>query len=156
MLFRKDKIYNDYLKEDKYHVIFSTGNVKLALWYRSLVLMVGTTSIYAKKLYLDDSYLLSVNNDYVRVTAYFTGDTLPIARIYTDNKWSVDDIVCTDYPIPQNFSDNDFIVGNALGSDFAEMPNISRIEIYNRVLSHGEIMSLTNGCNLITDHSEYN
>ena len=154
-LFRKEDGKN-YLADNKYHIIFQTGDTKLVLWYRSLCLMSGTTNIFAKALYLDDAYLNSVNEDYVRVTAYFSGDELPTSRIYTDNNGERS-ATCTEYPITENFSENDFIVGNALeGTEYADIPNISRIEIYNRVLSHGEIMSLTNGCNLITDGSTYN
>ena len=155
-LFRREDDKN-YLADSKYHVIFQSGDTKLILWYRSLVLMSGDTNIFAKKLYLSDAYLSSVNEDYVRVTAYFTNDELPVSRIYTENNCSTSDITCTEYPITQNLSENDFIIGNSLtDANYAEMPNIARIEIYNRVLTQGEIMSLTNGCNLITDKSQYN
>lgn len=155
-LFKKEDGYS-YLGDSKYHVIFQTGDTKLILWYRSLVLMHGTTNIYAKKLYLEDAYLNSKwGNDYLRITAYFSNDDLPSASIYTNNTNTAKDIPCTEYPITENFSDNDFIVGNALGSGYADIPNIARIEIYDRVLTHGEIMSLTNGCNLITDGSRFN
>lgn len=155
-LFRKEDGKN-YLSDDKYHIIFQSGNTKFVLWYRSLVLMSGETNIYAKRLYISDAHLASVNEDYIRITAYFTNDELPIAKIHTENYAANDGVTCTEYPITENFSENDFIVGNSLSSSaYAEIPNITRIEIYNRVLSHGEIMSLTNGCNLITDGSEFN
>ena len=153
LLFRKEDGKN-YLDDSKYHVIWQSGDTKLILWYRSLVLMHGTTNIFAKKLYLEDAYLYSDYPDYLRVTAYFTDDELPLASIYTNNTSA--SATCTEYPITENFSENDFIIGNALGSDYADIPNIARIEIYNRVLSHGEIMSLTNGCNLVTDGSKFN
>lgn len=149
LLFRKEDGKN-YLEDSKYHVIFQSGDTRLILWYRSLVLMSGETNIFAKQLYISDAYLGSVNDDYVRITAYFTNDELPIARIYTENYSPNTGVACTEYPITQNLSENDFVVGSS------EMPNIARIEIYNRVLSHGEIMSLTNGCNLITDGSKFN
>lgn len=155
LLFRKEDGKN-YLEDSKYHVIFQSGDTRLILWYRSLVLMSGEINIFAKQLHISDAYLGSVNDDYVRITAYFTNDELPIARIYTENYSSNTGVACTEYPITQNLSENDFVVGNALGSDYAEIPNIARIEIYNRVLSHGEIMSLTNGCNLVTDGSRFN
>ena len=155
MLFRKDRSGDEWWTND-YRVIFQSGDTKLVMFQQSICWMYGTTNIYSKKLYIDSAYLNSVNDDYVRVTAYFTDSELPIANIYTDNKWTYVDVECTEYPITQNLSDNDFIVGNALGSDYAEMPNIARIEIYNRVLSHSEIMSLTNGCNLVTDGSRFN
>ena len=107
-------------------------------------------------MYLDDAYLNSVDDDYVRVTVYFTNDDLPKATIYTDNNFENNNVTCTDYSITQNLSENDFIIGNAIGAPYTEIPNIARIEIYNRVLSHGEIMSLTNGCNLVTDGSTFN
>ncbi len=156
MLFRREDGKN-YLADDKYHVIFQSGDTKLVLWYRSLCLMSGDTNMFAKSLHVSDAYLSSVNDDYVRITAYFTGDTLPVAKIFTENNCTVEDVTCTEYPIEQNLSDNDFVVGNVLAdTSYAEMPNIARIEIYNRVLTVGEIMSLTNGCNLITDNSRYN
>lgn len=160
MLFRKED-GKDYLADDKYHVIFQTGDTKLILWRRSLVLMDGTTNIFGteehpRPLLLADAYLRSVNEDYVRVTLFITDDELPSAKIYTDNK-KYGEGTCTSYPITENFSENDFIVGNSLtGEEYDAMPNISRIELYNRVLSYGEILSLTNGCNLITDGSTYN
>lgn len=158
LLFKREdgKSLQDYLSDDTYHVIFSTGDTRLVLWRRSLMLFSGSTNIFSNKLYLNDAYLLSVNEDYVRVTMYVTADELPIARSYTENIWTVNDVTCAEYPITQTFSENDFFVGNSLGADFADMPNIARIEIYNKVLSHGEIMSLTNGCNLVTDGSEFN
>ena len=100
---------------------------------------------------MNNVYFLSVNEDYIRVTLYFTDDDLPKLNLYTENlRWRASDAATSEYSIAQKFSDNDFIVG----SD--GMPNIARIEIYNRVLSHGEIMSLTNGCNLVTDGSMFN
>ncbi len=92
-----------------------------------------------------------MNEDYVRLTAYFTADELPSAGIYTENK-HIGIAACAEYPITQNLSENDFIVGSSL----AGAPNIARIEIYDRVLTHGEIMALTNGCNFITDGSKFN
>ena len=156
LLFKIEKSYEDYLADDKYHVIFQTGDTKLILWYRSLVLMSGTTNIFGKKLYLEDAYLWSDWKDYLRVTAYFSDDDLPLAGIYTNNTNNSKNIPCTEYPITENLNANDFIIGNALGTGYSDIPNIARIEIYNRVLSHGEIMSLTNGCNFITYGSEYN
>ena len=113
--------------------------------------MSGSTSIWGDTLYIQGSYLESVNEDYVRITAYFTADELPSAGIYTENK-RIEVAACTEYPITQNLSVNDFIVGSSL----AGAPNIARIEIYNRVLTHGEIMALTNGCNLVTNGSGFN
>lgn len=155
-LLQREKSQTEYLADESYHVIFQSGDTKLILWHRSLVLMSGDTNIYAKQLYIEDAYLASEWPDYLRITATFSGDSLPIAGIYTNNTNNPRGIACTEYPISSNLSANDFIVGNALGADYAEMPSIARIEIFNRVLSHGEVMALTNGCNLITDGSEYN
>lgn len=161
MLFRKED-GKDYLSDNKYHVIFQTGNTKLVLWRRSFILMDDTTNIFGtperpRILHLDDAYLNSVNEDYVRVTLTFSDDELPHARIFTDNNWNLEYAVCTQYPIRESFSENDFIVGNSLtDARYDDIPNISRLEIYNRVLSCGEIFSLTNGCNLITDGSYFN
>ena len=58
---------------------------------------------------------------------------------------------CTSYPITENLSANDFWVGDSA----AGAPNIARIEIYNRVLTHAEIMSLTNGCNFALGNAAY-
>lgn len=150
LLFRKED-GKKYLADYNEYPIFQSGNTKLVLYRRSLRLMSGSTSLWGDKLYIQDSYLVSVNEDYVRLTAYFTADGLPSAGIYTENK-RTEVAACAEYPIAQNLSENDFIVGSSL----AGAPNIARIEIYNRVLSHGEIMSLTNGCNLITDGSKFN
>ena len=155
LLFRKEDGKN-YLADDKYHVIFQTGDTKLVLHKRSICLMSGETNIFkvgtasTSKLYVADEYLNSVNEDYIRLTAYFTDDDLPVASLYTGNNW-IDEVACEAYPITVNFNANDFIVG-----DSDDNPNIARIEIYNRVLTHGEILSLTNGCNLVTDGSLYN
>lgn len=150
LLFRKED-GKKYLEDYNEYPIFQSGDTKLVLYRRSLRLMSGSTSIWGDKLYIQDPYLGSVNEDYVRLTAYFTADGLPSAGIYTENK-STEVAACAEYPIAQNLNENDFIVGSSL----AGAPNIARIEIYNRVLSHGEIMSLTNGCNLITDGSKFN
>ena len=150
LLFRKED-GKKYLEDYNEYPIFQSGNTKLVLYRRSLKLMSGSTSIWGDKLYIQDSYLGSVNEDYVRLTAYFTADGLPSAGIYTENK-RIEVAACAEYPIAQNLNENDFIVGSSL----AGAPNIARIEIYNRVLTHGEIMSLTNGCNLVTDGSGFN
>lgn len=154
LLFRREDGKN-YLDDNTEHIIFQSGDIKLIMWHRSLRLVYGNTSIFGNKLFIDDAYLDSVNDDYVRITVYFTNDDLPKAVIYTDNNFEYS-ATCTDYPITQNFSVSDFIIGNGIGTPYTEIPNIARIEIYNRVLSHGEIMSLTNGCNLITDGSKFN
>ena len=155
LLFRREDGKN-YLADNTEHVIFQSGDTKLIMWHRSIRLVYGTTSIFGNKLFIDDAYLNSVYDDYVRVTVYFTNDDLPTATIYTDNNFEYNNVTCTDYPITQNLSENDFIIGNAIGTPYTEIPNIARITIYNRVLSHGEILSLTNGCNLITDKSQFN
>lgn len=150
MLFRKEDEKN-YLEDGVIHPIFQSGSTKFCLWYRSLVLMSGDTNIYARKLYLDDAYLYSVNPNYVRLTAYFSADNLPMANVYTSNSWLPQEAECTSYPITENLSANDFWVGDsATGA-----PNIARIEIYNRVLTHAEIMSLTNGCNFALGNAAY-
>lgn len=150
LLFRKED-GKKYLADYNEYPIFQSGDTKLVLYRRSLRLVSGSISIWGDKLYIQDSYLGSVNEDYVRLTAYFTADELPSAGIYTENK-RIEVAACAKYPIAQNLSENDFIVGSSL----AGAPNIARIEIYNRVLTHGEIMSLTNGCNLVTDGSGFN
>ena len=150
LLFRKED-GKKYLEDYNEYPIFQSGNTKLVLYRRSLRLVSGSTSIWGDALYIQDSYLGSVNEDYVRLTAYFTADELPSAGIYTENK-RTEVAACAEYPITQNLSENDFIVGSSL----AGAPNIARIEIYNRVLTHGEIMSLTNGCNLVMDSSGFN
>lgn len=154
LLFRKEDGKN-YLSDDTEHIIFQSGNTKLIMWHRSIRLVYGTTSIFGNQLYIDDAYLNSVDDDYVRITVYFTAADLPTATIYTDNNFDSKDIACAAYPITENLSANDFIVGNAIGAPYTDIPNIARVEIYNRVLSHGEIMSLTNGCNLVTDGSYF-
>lgn len=80
---------------------------------------------------------------------------MPTASIYTNNSNTAADLACIEFPITEHLSDNDFIVGK-IGDDYADMPNIARIEIYDRVLTTGEIMSLTNGCNLIADGTTSN
>lgn len=155
-LLQREKSQTEYLADDAYHVIFQSGDTKLILWHRSLVLLSGDTNIYAKQLYIEDAYLASEWPDYLRITATFSDASLPLAGIYTNNTNNPRDIACTEYPISSNLSANDFIVGNAIGAEYAEMPSIARIEIFNRVLSHGEVMALTNGCNLITDGSQFN
>ena len=150
MLFRKEDGKN-YLEDGVIHPIFQSGSTKFCLWYRSLVLMSGDTNIYARKLYLDDAYLNSVNPNYVRLTAYFTADNLPVANVYTSNSWLSKNVECTSYPITENLSANDFLVGDS----GAGAPNIARIEIYNRVLTHAEIMSLTTGCNFALGNAAY-
>ena len=160
MLFRKEEGKN-YFSDGKYHVIFQTGDTKLVLWYRSFVLMDGETNIYGtqekpRMLHIDDAYLHSANEDYVRVTLVFSEDELPSARVFTDNNWGLSYATCAEYPITEKFSENDFVIGNSLTSaKYADIPDIARIEIYNRELSYGEIFSLTNGCNLITDGSYF-
>ena len=160
MLLRKEDGKN-YLADNKYHVIFQTGDTKLILWRRSFILMDGESNIFGtperpRVLHLDDAYLNSVNKDYVRVTLVFSDEALPTARVFTANNWNLEYAVCSQYPIIENFSDNDFIVGNSLAdSNYDDIPNIARIEIYNRELSYGEIFSLTNGCNLITNGSYF-
>lgn len=156
MLFRKEDGKN-YLADQKYHVIFRSGSIRFGLYRRSIFLADGATSIFADKLYLSDAYLASVDDHYVRVTAWFGAETLPTANTYTSNKRLTNAVTCDTYPIIDNISANDFIVGNDSTEPlYADIPNIARIEIYNRVLSHGEIMSLTNGCNLVTDESMFN
>ena len=150
LLFRKEDGKN-YLEDYNEYPIFQSGNTKLVLYRRSLRLMSGSTSIWGETLYIQDPYLESVNEDYVRLTVYFTADELPSAGIYTENK-RTEVAACAEYPIAQNLSENDFIIGSSL----AGAPNIARIEIYNRVLAHGEIMALTNGCNLVTNGSMFN
>ena len=151
ILFRKEDGKN-YLDDQKYHVIFRSGSIRFGLHRRSIFLADGATSIFGDKLYLSDAYLASVDDHYVRATAWFSAETLPTANVYTSNKRLTNAVVCDAYPIIDNISANDFIVGNdSTESLYADIPNIARIEIYNRVLSHGEIMSLTNGCNLVTD-----
>ena len=115
----------------------------------------GATTVFGTGIGLDPSCLRSDWNSYLRVTVCFSGDALPKASIYTNNSNTTVDFACTEFPITENLSDNDFIVGK-LDSDYADMPNIASIEIYNRVLTPGEIMSLTNGCNLITDGTKFN
>lgn len=165
LLFRKED-GKDYISDGAHHVIFRTGDTKLVMHRTSICLMHGTKNIYktgsaaTSKLYINNGYMTSVNEDYVRVTVYFTEDELPKANIYTDNIWLADDVLCEEYPITVNLSDNDFVVGDANditdGLVYGDIPNIARIEIYNRVLTHGEILSLTNGCNLVTDGSQFN
>lgn len=156
ILFRKEDGKN-YLSDEKYHVIFRSGSIRFGLHRRSIFLADGATSIFGDKLYLSDAYLASVDDHYVRVTAWFGAETLPTANTYTSNKRLTNAVVCDTYPIIDNISANDFIVGNdSTESLYADIPNIARIEIYNRVLSHGEIMSLTCGCNLVTDGSKFN
>lgn len=156
MLFRKEDGKN-YLADQKYHVIFRSGSIRFGLHRRSIFLADGATSIFGDKLYLSDAYLASVDDHYVRVTAWFGAETLPTANAYTSNKRLTNAVTCDTYPIIDNISANDFIVGNDSTEPlYADIPNIARIEIYNRVLSHGEIMSLTNGCNLVTDGSMFN
>lgn len=150
MLFRKED-GKKYLEDGVIHPIFQSGSTKFCLWYRSLVLISGDTSIYARKLYLDDAYLNSVNPNYVRLTVYYTADDLPVANVYTSNNFLDQDVKCTSYPITENLSANDFLVGDSAAS----APNIARIEIYNRVLTHAEIMSLTNGCNFALGSAAY-
>ena len=155
LLFRREDGKN-YLSDDQTeHIIFQSGDTKLIMWHRSIRLVHGTTSIFGNKLFIDDSYLNSADDDYVRVTVYFSADDLPKATIYTDNNFDNKNIACTEYPITENLSANDFVIGNAIGAPYTDIPNIARIEIYNRVLSHGEIMALTNGCNLVTDGSKF-
>ena len=155
ILFRKEDGKN-YLDDQKYHVIFRSGSIRFGLHRRSIFLADGATSIFGDKLYLSDPYLASVDEHYVRVTAWFSAETLPTANVYTSNKRLTNAVVCDAYPIIDNISANDFIVGNdSTESLYADIPNIARIEIYNRILSHGEIMSLTNGCNLVTDGSYF-
>lgn len=156
ILFRKEDGKN-YLSDEKYHVIFRSGSIRFGLHRRSIFLADGATSIFGDKLYLSDAYLASVDDHYVRVTAWFGTETLPTANTYTSNKRLTNAVTCDTYPIIDNISANDFIVGNDSTEPlYADIPNIARIEIYNRVLSHGEIMSLTNGCNLVTDGSMFN
>ena len=155
MLFRKEDGKN-YLADQKYHVIFRSGSIRFGLHRRSIFLADGATSIFGDKLYLSDAYLASVDDHYVRVTAWFGAETLPTANAYTSNKRLTNAVTCDTYPIIDNISANDFIVGNDSTEPlYADIPNIARITIYNRVLSHGEIMSLTNGCNLVTDGSHF-
>lgn len=155
LLFRREDGKN-YLSDDQTeHIIFQSGDTKLIMWHRSIRLVHGTISIFGNKLFIDDSYLNSADDDYVRVTVYFTADALPKATIYTDNNFDYKNIACTEYPITENLSANDFVIGNAIGTPYTDIPNIARIEIYSRVLSHGEIMALTNGCNLVADGSNY-
>lgn len=155
ILFRKEDGKN-YLDDQKYHVIFRSGTIRFGLHRRSIFLADGATSIFGDKLYLSDAYLASVDEHYVRATAWFGAETLPTANVYTSNKRLTNAVVCDTYPIIDNISANDFIVGNdSTESLYADIPNIARIEIYNRVLSHGEIMSLTNGCNLVADGSYF-
>ena len=155
ILFRKEDGKN-YLDDQKYHVIFRSGTIRFGLHRRSIFLADGTTSIFGDKLYLSDTYLASVDEHYVRATAWFGAETLPTANVYTSNRRLANAVVCDAYPIIDNISANDFIVGNdSTESLYADIPNIARIEIYNRVLSHGEIMSLTNGCNLVADGSYF-
>lgn len=85
-------------------------------------------------------------------TRTLTADDLPAVNVYTENQRRDSDIICTEYPITDNFSENDFV----FGSDLEGAPNIARLEIYNRILTHGEIMALTCGCNLVTDGSQFN
>lgn len=155
ILFRKEDGKN-YLSDEKYHVIFRSGSIRFGLHRRSIFLADGATSIFGDKLYLSDAYLASVDDHYVRVTAWFGTETLPTANAYTSNKRLTNAVTCDTYPIIDNISANDFIVGNDSTEPlYADIPNIARITIYNRVLSHGEIMSLTNGCNLVTDGSHF-
>ena len=152
MLFRKED-GKQYTSDDTEYTIFQSGDTKLVLWHRSIRLISGTTNIFGNNLFIDDSYLYSVDDDYVRITVYVTSDTSPTATIYTDNNFQYNNVpVVETYPITKNLSESDFIIGTALPNN----PNISRIEIYNRVLTHGEIMSLTNGCNLIANNSKFN
>lgn len=150
LLFRKEMGKN-YLNDANIYTIIQSGDTKLGLQYRSLVLMDGADSIFARKLYLDDSYLNSVDEDYVRVTAYVTDDDLPTANIYTSNSWLSAEATCTSYPITDNLSADDLIVGDTVDG----APDIARIEIYNRVLTHGEILALTAGGNYVLGSAEY-
>ena len=158
LLFRKEEGWTleDYLASSNYmkHIIFQTGETKLVLFQKSLRLMYGDTNV-SGNIPMNNVHFLSVNDDYIRVTVYFTDDDLPLFDLYTENQCRGTSTV-SEYPITENFSENDFIIGNTLGSGYADIPNIARIEIYNRVLSHSEIISLTNGCNLITNGSEFN
>lgn len=155
LLFRKEEGKN-YLEDGKYYTIFRSGNTRVCLWYRSIVLLSGDTNIFDKKLHINDAYLGSVNDDYVRVTFYVTSDELPWSGIFTENYCSASDHTqCASYPIADNLSEHDFIVGNDTVG-YEDIPNIARIEIYNRVLTYGEIFSFTNGCKLITDCSLFN
>lgn len=150
LLFRKEMGKN-YLNDANIYTIIQSGDTKLGLQYRSLVLMDGADSIFARKLYLDDSYLNSVDEDYVRVTVYVTDDDLPTANIYTSNSWLSAEVTCTSYPITDNLSAYDLIVGDTVDG----APDIARIEIYNRVLTHGEILALTAGGNYVLGSAEY-
>ncbi len=150
LLFRKEMGKN-YLNDANIYTIIQSGDTKLGLQYRSLVLMDGADSIFARKLYLDDSYLNSVDEDYVRVTIYVTNDALPTANIYTSNSWLSAEVTCTSYPITDNLSAYDLIVGDTVDG----VPNIARIEVYNRVLTHGEILALTAGGNYVLGSAEY-
>ena len=150
LLFRKE-VGKNYLNDANIYTIIQSGDTKLGLQYRSLVLMDGADSIFARKLYLDDSYLNSVDEDYVRVTVYVTDDDLPTANIYTSNSWLSAEATCTSYPITDNLSAYDLIVGDTVDG----APDIARIEIYNRVLTHGEILALTAGGNYVLGSAEY-
>ena len=150
LLFRKE-VGKNYLNDANIYTIIQSGDTKLGLQYRSLVLMDGADSIFARKLYLDDSYLNSVDEDSVRVTVYVTDDDLPTANIYTSNSWLSADATCTSYPITDNLSAYDLIVGDTVDG----APDIARIEIYNRVLTHGEILALTAGGNYVLGSAEY-
>ena len=156
-LLKKKTTFDDYWDDDKYHVIFQSGDVTLCMYHRALVLMHRTTEVYRKSLAVDVCYLYNSGwwDSYLRVTMCLSADSLPTASIYTNNSNTTTGVACTEYPITENLSDNDFIVGK-LDDSYADMPDIARIEIYNRVLTHGEIMSLTNGCNLITDGTQFN
>lgn len=150
LVFRKEdgKSLEEYLADSKDYAIFRSGGTELALRGKAIVLISGDTTLL--RIPTEAEYFRSANDDYVRVTAYFTADDLPVANVYTENKWRASDSICTEYPITDNLCDNDFVFG------CDGMPNIARLEIYNRVLSHGEIMALTNGCNLVTDGSKFN
>lgn len=151
VLFRKEdgKTLEEYLQDSKWYDIFRSGDTRLVLQFKSLLLANGTTSIFGK-MTINNVYFLSVDEDYVRVTVCVTNDDLPTAYAYTEAQKNSSTQSCTEYPITDKLCDNDFVFG------CDGMPNIARLEIYNRVLSHGEIMALTNGCNLVTDGSKFN
>ena len=154
-LHKKKATMDDYWDDDDYHVIFQIGDTTLSMYHRWLVLKHGATTVFGAGIGLDACYLRSDWDAYLRVTVCITGGDLPTASIYTNNSLGNEGFACEAYPITENFSTHDFVVGK-LNSDYADMPNIASIEIYNRVLTPGEIMALTNGCNLITDGTKFN
>lgn len=155
-LFKKEDDKNYLLDNTEYLLLQwgQNGNLKIAIKNRSLIIKDDYTSVYGQKLYIADPYLDGNIDGYVRITAYFTKDDLPKANIFTESRIiGTDDIECisdyTGWTIPE-FSKSDLYFGS-IG-----MPNIPQFEIYNRVLTYGEILGLGSGVNLITDGCKYN